>query len=214
VRHPADRKGAAGFTLLETIVAMAVLAIVLVSALRVSTDGGWRVDRTTHRLALVRIADRLIERADVDLPVASGPLTGTEGGASWRLERSRYVVAEPDAGDTSTDLGKSAAFGDPKESSDSMESGSMRSDEPTGLSGTGRSTGLLPTATQGDKKDRDASIRIGQDDGKDKDTFSSDNGLSDLETKGKLGLWLIRATVTDASGERVDLSVLRLESGS
>ncbi len=182
---------------------MAVLAIVLVSALRVSTDGGWRVDRSAHRLALVRMADRLIERADVDLSLAGGPLTGTDGGASWRLERSPFVVTEPSTDDASKDFASSLGFGD-----------QTTSDDPSGLSGLGKSPGLIAADQQGDAKDPGASIDVKTKDQQDSTSPSGRPAMADLTNRKKPGLWLIKATVSDASGEQVELSTLRLENGS
>ena len=182
---------------------MAILAIVLVSALRVSTDGGWRVDRTAHRLALVRTADRLIERADVDLSLTGGPLTGTEGGASWRLERSPFVVTQPGSGEASTDFASSMGFGDPK-----------TSDGSHGLDARGGSPGLLAGDQQGNSKESGASIEIKGGDEQHHAPLSSRRAPGDLTKEKNLGLWLIKVTVSDASGEQVELSTLRLESGS
>ncbi len=182
---------------------MAVLAIVLVSALRVSTDGGWRVDRAAHRLALVRIADDLIERADVDLSLANGSLTGTEGGASWRLERTPFIVTEPADGEDADLFTKSPSLGSSKASADS-----------TGQDGKSQSDGLSAMLSRDDQKGSDLSIKIGQDEGQDRKTLLGNQASTDLGAKPKLGLWLIKVTVSDASGQQVQLSTLRLEGGS
>ncbi len=195
--HPADRNGAAGFTLLETIVAMAVLAIVLVSALRVVTDGGWRVDRAAHRLALARIAERLITRTGVDLTLTDVPLTGTEGGARWRLERSRYVVPDSTGSDEFGGLSKLEGLG--------SALGDKGSKDPSAGAGLDIAAGDELAAGPGD------AMGLSHPGASDRPARSTGSRLADLETRGKLGLWLVRATVEDASGERVALSTLRLE---
>ncbi len=83
-----------GFTLLEALVALAVLSTVLASAFGVFSSGLKALSRGDQRLTLALIAENLLERADIDLvrtrPEASGTMAD---GVSWRVTRTPYDTA-------------------------------------------------------------------------------------------------------------------------
>jgi prepilin-type N-terminal cleavage/methylation domain-containing protein len=86
--------GQRGFTLLEALVALAVLSTVLAAAFGVFSSGLKALSRGDERLTLALIAESLLERADVDLvrtrPEASGTMAD---GVSWRVTRTPYDPA-------------------------------------------------------------------------------------------------------------------------
>ncbi|HET6468997.1 MAG TPA: type II secretion system protein [Geminicoccaceae bacterium] len=87
---------AAGFTLLEGLVALGVLALVLTAVLQLFGSGARAVDRRHVELRLALVAESLLERARLDLDPAAGELTGSyPDGLTWRIGREPYV--EPNA---------------------------------------------------------------------------------------------------------------------
>ena len=80
-----------GFTLLETLVAMAILSIALVALFRAVAGGMQGLDRTDRSAIAVAIAASRLEAADKD-----GVTSGSEpGGYVWRVDKTSY--AEPGA---------------------------------------------------------------------------------------------------------------------
>jgi general secretion pathway protein I len=88
--------GAAGFTLLETLVALALLGIVLTTVFGLIGSGLRAAHRDEDRLLLALVAQNLLARSRLDLtPTGDGPLSGDIGGGlRWRIENQPYELPE------------------------------------------------------------------------------------------------------------------------
>jgi type II secretion system protein I len=88
--------GAAGFTLLETLVALALLGIVLTTVFGLIGSGLRAAHRDEDRLLLALVAQNLLARSRLDLtPTSDGPLSGDIGGGlRWRIESQPYELPE------------------------------------------------------------------------------------------------------------------------
>jgi type II secretion system protein I len=90
---------AGGFTLLEVLVALGVLALVLTAVFRLFGSGARAVDHVRGEVQLALLAESLLERTRLDLDPAIGPPSGRlPGGVAWRVEREPYVEAAAPAG--------------------------------------------------------------------------------------------------------------------
>lgn len=81
--------GSQGFSLLEALIAVAVLAIALAAALGTAASTLERGERMRRELAMARLAENLLERAGLDLLVHAPSEEGANDGFSWRLSRER-----------------------------------------------------------------------------------------------------------------------------
>lgn len=93
-RHRAlERAGAAGFTLLEVIVALAVMAAV-VAAIGSLASANRRATRVgVERVELAQIARRLLNELGDRANMAAGGLSGEGQGYAWRFEFQPVAVA-------------------------------------------------------------------------------------------------------------------------
>jgi type II secretion system protein I len=83
---------AGGFTLLEVLVALGVLALVLTAVFRLFGSGARAVDHVRGEVQLALVAESLLERTRLDLDPAKGALSGRlPDGIDWRIEREPYV---------------------------------------------------------------------------------------------------------------------------
>ena len=80
------KDGQSGFTLLETLVAMAILSIALVTLFRAAAGGMQGLDRTDRSAMAVAIAISRLEAAGQD-GATSGKVAG---GYSWRVQMAPY----------------------------------------------------------------------------------------------------------------------------
>jgi type II secretion system protein I len=91
----------AGFTLLETLVALAILGIVMSTVYAVIGSGLRTAHRDEDRLLLGLVAQNLLARSRLDLDPGRGALSGDIGGGlRWRIESEPYEVPNdilPDA---------------------------------------------------------------------------------------------------------------------
>jgi prepilin-type N-terminal cleavage/methylation domain-containing protein len=113
VAEPAPaRRGERGFTLVEVLVAMAVLGIVLGTVYRIYGSGMLAVTRNADELRLALVADALLERALLDLDPRRGELRGElAGGLEWRLSAAPLELprARSRAGRARRGVGRAAA---------------------------------------------------------------------------------------------------------
>jgi type II secretion system protein I len=88
--------GTAGFTLLETLVALALLGIVLTTVFGLIGSGLRAAHRDEDRLLLALVAQNLLARSRLDLtPTGDGALSGDIGGGlRWQIESRPYQLPE------------------------------------------------------------------------------------------------------------------------
>ena len=86
---PSGRPADAGFTILEVLVALTVLALVVAVLFEGIASGLRRTSYDEGRLALVLEAERILQRIDLDLAKPLPLQTGVEGELRWRLDRQR-----------------------------------------------------------------------------------------------------------------------------
>ena len=90
LRSLSSRRRAAGFTLLEVLVAFTILAVALVALLRAFSSGLRGLDAAAAATAAIQHARSKIEEVGTLIPLEPGILEGTfEDGYQWR------VVIEP-----------------------------------------------------------------------------------------------------------------------
>jgi general secretion pathway protein I len=94
--HDVVERREAGFTLVETLAALAILSVALGVLLAVFSDGIRRQGRAERLTMATLQAQSLLARLGVDIPLKTGVATGTlSRGLHWRLQVDRYG----DAGD-------------------------------------------------------------------------------------------------------------------
>lgn len=85
LRPTPEPDGASGFTLLEVLVALVILALAvgaLTGAIAQSTASVQRVDAQLHAVAL---ADGILAGLGRDMPLKAGMSRGQDGALSWQL---------------------------------------------------------------------------------------------------------------------------------
>jgi general secretion pathway protein I len=81
----------AGFTLIEVLVALAVLAITFGFAFRALSGGFDWLDRSGHDRTGLLIAETVLARVGHDIPLQLGQTTGrTADGFSWAIDTAPY----------------------------------------------------------------------------------------------------------------------------
>lgn len=81
------RRDRYGFSLIEALVAIAILAGVATVALQIISTSGGRSERATARLRATLAAEMLLVRVGLDLPLKPQSSAGTlEDGSAWRLD--------------------------------------------------------------------------------------------------------------------------------
>ena len=218
-RGAADRSprgGAGGFTLLETLVALAVLATVLAGAFGVFATGLRGLSRSDERLTLALFAESLLDRGGLDIAQGGGEASGAtaDGLLRWRVTKVPFELprAEVDAavaaagpllpredatdrfGDRDPDAGGGGDDGDGEEGSASSSFSSSRA------GGGGSSFGL------GEESDGRGSGGEGGDDPLAREARSPTGA-----TRPVLRLWQVAVVVESARGESFTLSTLQAD---
>jgi len=95
-RRTARRQAAAaGFTLIETLVALAILGVVLSTVFAIFGGGLRAAHRDEDRLLLALVAQNLLDRSRLDLFPTAGSLSGDIGGGlRWRIDGVPYALPE------------------------------------------------------------------------------------------------------------------------
>ena len=98
--RPDRNRGKRGFTLLEALVATAVVAILLLPMLQ-SIVSSRTVSRAASRqLSAHLVLDRLLASLPPAAGLAVGRRTGADGGFAWTIDASPLTAAAPVVGDT------------------------------------------------------------------------------------------------------------------
>ena len=88
-----------GFTLLEALVALAVLGTVMSGAFGVFSSGLKGLSRGDERLTVALFAESLLNRADLDLTGGAGEAGGrTADGMTWRVMRQAFDLGAVNEG--------------------------------------------------------------------------------------------------------------------
>ena len=83
---PAERRTEAGFTLLEVLVAFAILAVAMAAVLQAFGGGLDAVRRTETASHSWSLARSLLDRVGTELPIAPGLRNGEDGsGTAWTV---------------------------------------------------------------------------------------------------------------------------------
>jgi type II secretion system protein I len=114
-----DVRPNAGFTLLEALVALAILGVVLSTVFGIFGRGLQSARRDEDQLLLALVAQNLLARSRLDLFPAEDAITGDIGGGlRWRIEGEPYPLPEnllpeaPAAEESFSSLGQDEAGGD------------------------------------------------------------------------------------------------------
>ncbi|HMR31467.1 MAG TPA: prepilin-type N-terminal cleavage/methylation domain-containing protein [Geminicoccaceae bacterium] len=94
-----ERSDDRGFTLIEVMVALAVLGIVLAAIFRIYGTGILSVGRGVDELRLALAAEAVLERTRLDLDPRQGHAEGNIDGIDWLME-ARPVPLPPGSGRT------------------------------------------------------------------------------------------------------------------
>lgn len=130
------RKAMAGFTLLETLVALAILGIVLTSVYGVFGSGLRAAQRDEDRLLLALVARNLLARSALDLYPGTGTLSGDIGGGlRWSIAGTPFALPEDLLPETTALAGDQTA--------------GARAGMSLGGGQLGRGDGAGPSSTQG-----------------------------------------------------------------
>jgi general secretion pathway protein I len=90
---PAEAQDEAGFTLLEVLVAFAILAVAMAAVLQAfggGLDGARRSEELSQSLAVARST---LDRVGTELPIAPGLRSGEADGVAWQVSIARRKSA-------------------------------------------------------------------------------------------------------------------------
>lgn len=92
------RRGARGFTLLETLIAFAIMAAGLAVLIGAFGDGIGGARAAAARLALVEAAQDRLATVGATLPLVPGTREGRDGAIGWRVVIAPAEAVGPPAG--------------------------------------------------------------------------------------------------------------------
>ena len=175
-----------GFTLLEALVALAVLGMVLSGAFGVFSSGLRGLSRGDERLTVALFAESLLGRADLDLTTGEGEVGGrTADGMTWRVTRQGYDLAAVNDGLTVVEAPPSSRARDQNLLGQDAQGGQQQSGAGGGSDQQGGGLGDQAGGAQGGAQTRPTPI--------------------------KMRAWRLTAAVQSARGETAVLSRLGLE---
>jgi prepilin-type N-terminal cleavage/methylation domain-containing protein len=93
-----DRGHERGFTLIEVLVALAVLGLVLTAVFRIYGTGVLNVGRGIDELRLALAAEAVLARTRLDLDPRQRQAEGSLDGIDWRMEARPMPMPRPVAG--------------------------------------------------------------------------------------------------------------------
>jgi prepilin-type N-terminal cleavage/methylation domain-containing protein len=132
-----------GFTLIEVLVALAIVGMILVGVYRLFGTGVMNVSRGSDQLSLALTAEALLERTRADLDPRSGEVRGRlPNGQTWRL-LAKPMPLPPRAGER-------PAEGLGTDQSQSREGQAEQGDE----SAARRGSNLIPAAEAAQNRDQ------------------------------------------------------------
>lgn len=85
------QSGEAGFTLVEVVVALAILALSLSVLLKMISNGVWQTDRAEKLARAGSLAQSLLAKVGTEVPIREGQTEGElADGFRWRLRTEPY----------------------------------------------------------------------------------------------------------------------------
>lgn len=97
----AARRDDAGFTLLETIIALAILASFMAALYQGLARNWWGISRVRHDAVALEIARAQFATLGLSAPLADGQvLSGASEGVAWTIRVEKYAAAGVRDGDT------------------------------------------------------------------------------------------------------------------
>lgn len=182
-----------GFTLIETLVALAIVGMVLTTVYGVFGSGLRAASRDEDRLLLALVAQNLMARSHFDLFPAEGALTGDIGGGlRWRIEGEPYALPEgllPEA---------------PAAEADDDAFGAERDDAGRGDTGFGRDAGA-DDAAGSDARNGEEPAGLGEE-----PSLAEEAEADQQQEREPVRLRLVQVTV-EKGAERYELGGLVLE---
>lgn len=82
-------RGDDGFTLLEVLVAFAIMSVAMVAIMQAFSGGLDATRRTAAASEALATARSLLDRVGAELPVAPGSMSGSAAGTNWTIQIAR-----------------------------------------------------------------------------------------------------------------------------
>ncbi|PJI84925.1 prepilin-type N-terminal cleavage/methylation domain-containing protein [Yoonia maricola] len=92
------RSAAKGFTLIETLVALAIAAVVINGFYSALSTGALLERRADEQARMVLVASTLLDQVGVDIPLRLGNSSGQTDGVTWQLVISNVPAADMQLG--------------------------------------------------------------------------------------------------------------------
>lgn len=85
-----DRRGDSGAIFVESLVAAAIVAMILVTTFRVITDGAVHARMAEQRRMALLVAQSELAEVGTEIPIAAGEKSGVSGDMFWSVDVSPY----------------------------------------------------------------------------------------------------------------------------